>query len=147
MLFFTYWGSRVVVLHRLAVKRPHIFFPGKSLFFSSITTDSCVIDSKVTLDSFIDERTLQAHKVLLFASNRYGQIKQLGRNLPSEETKDWRFLSLHTDQVLFCVGIPVDLLLLLRQMLVLTFSKLMGSFELLKRNFVLLMWGMMFLLL
>ena len=97
VLFFTNHGSRVVVFHRLTVKRPHIFFPGKSLFFSSITTDSCAIDRKVTLDSFIDEQTLLAHKVLLFAIDRYNQIKQLGRNFPLDKTKDWGFLCLHTN--------------------------------------------------
>ena len=88
MLFFTNHGSRVVVFHRLTVKRPHIFCPVEYLFLFSITTDSCVIDRKVTIDSFIDEQTLLAHKVLLFAIDRYSQIIQLGRNFPSEETKD-----------------------------------------------------------
>ena len=75
MLLFTNRGSRVVMLHRLAVKRPHIFCPFENLFFFLITTDLCVIDRKVTIYSFFDEQTLLAHKVLLSAINGNSQIK------------------------------------------------------------------------
>ena len=147
MLFFTYRGSQVVVFHRLTVKMPHIIFPGECFFFFPIMANSSVIVCKVNIDSLVHGKLLLFYQILLFASGRYSQIKKLRRNLPLQETKVRGFLFLHTYQVLFCVGNPIDLLPLLSQLLVLTFSKFLCSFKLLKRNFVLLIRCILFLLL
>ena len=61
MLFFTYRGSRVVMLHRLTVKRPHIIFPGECFFIFPIRANSSVIVCKVFIDSLVHQLLLLAY--------------------------------------------------------------------------------------
>ena len=58
MLLFTNRGSRVVALHRLTVKMPHIIFPGECFFFFPIMSNSSVIVCEVNIDSLVHGKLL-----------------------------------------------------------------------------------------
>ncbi len=139
MLFFTDCGSSVVVLHRLTVEGPHVMQPRELFFTYFVTPYTWGIGSEVSILQVLNQQTLLARRVHLYAIGWHCQIELVRISFPFEGGRLRLLFSFQTNKMRIWWVTPTFLLILLRLTMAICFDTVILKSDLLTERSALLL--------